>query len=242
MCLWALFIHSKGYWAGVVKGKLVTHLCPRDYCRCNQNGTDDSSECFYDYNKPNEICAKGRGNTLCGRCNDGLSVGLQSSTCRDCSGSWFIVFSILVVLACTFGIIFFNPGIPSDLRGILFCVQVLPYVFPPNNRIGNIVNLVTAFADLGRPSDYPFDTCVLPGLGNLHIVALSYLTPLIIIIILFICYLRRNKINLKRDSPFQSFFVLLIVMYKYLTETSLQILHCVHVGGKYLCLRKCFCF
>ena len=174
---------QKGYWAGVVNEKFVTRLCPRDYCRCNQKETDDDNECFYDYKEPNDICVKGRGDTLCGRCNNGLSVGLRSSTCRDCSGSWFIAFSILVVLAFTFGVIFFNPGIPSDLRGILFCFQVLPYVFPPNSGIGNKVNLMTAVADLGRPSDYPFDTCALPGLGNLEIVALSYLTPLIIIII-----------------------------------------------------------
>eukprot|EP00794_Sanderia_malayensis_P019851 gene19851-21793_t len=222
---------KEGYWGGMVNGKFVTSICPRGYCECQKE--QGKRGCLYDARNPDKLCIEGRENILCGRCKDGLSLGVRSTECRDCNGTgWFLAISMFVVLVFTLLIIFFNPNIPSDLRGILFYIQVLPFLFKPNDIVGDIVHLVSGISDLGRPTEYPFSTCAVPDLGNLGTTALNYVTPAEVLIVLIAIFVMRRKINLTRSRPFQCFLVLMILMYKYLVETSLALLHCVNVGDK----------
>jgi len=222
---------KEGYWGGMVNGKFVTNICPRGYCKCARR--EGTTGCFYDFKKPNDFCVEGRGDMLCGRCKDGLALSLRPTECIDCSGSGLILgLSILVVLILTLLIIYFNPDIPTDLRGILFYVQVLPFLFKPNDRVGDVVNTVSGIADLGRPTEYPLDTCAVPALGNLGTMTLNYVTPAEVIIILIVLFTIRRFLHFKRTKPFQCFLVLIVLMYKYIVETSFGIIHCVDVGGK----------
>ena len=171
---------------------------------------------------------------LCGRCKDGLALSLRPTECIDCSGTGaFLGLSIIAVFILTVLIIYFNPNIPTDLRGILFYVQVLPFLFKPNDRVGDVVTTVSGMADLGRPTEYPFDTCAVPALGNLGTMALNYVTPAEVLVILIVLFTIRRFLHFKREKPFQCFFVLIVLMYKYIVETSFGIIHCVDVGGMF---------
>ena len=214
----------------MVNGKFVTNICPRGYCKCSRN--DGSTGCFYDFKKPNDFCTTGRVDMLCGRCKDGLALSLRPTECINCDGTGaFLGVSMVFVLFITILIIYFNPNIPTDLRGILFYVQVLPFLFKPNDRVGDIVTTISGVSDLGRPTEYPITTCAVPGLGNLGTTALNYVTPAEVLIILFVVFLIRRFLNFQRSKPFQCFLVLIVLLYKYLVETSFALIHCVDVGG-----------
>ena len=231
-CSMGRYVYLKeGYWGGLINGKFVTSICPRGYCKCQKE--EGKSGCLYDYQKPDDLCIDGRESTLCGLCKQGLSLGLRSTECRDCSGTgWFLAISMFGVLVFTLLIIYFNPNIPSDLRGILFYVQVLPFLFKPNDEVGDIVHLVSGISDLGRPTEYPLSTCAVPDLGNLGTITLNYVTPAEVLIILVVIFVLRRYVKFSRNRPFQCFLVLMILMYKYLVETSFALIHCVDIGGK----------
>ena len=215
-----------------MNGKFVTNICPRGYCKCQKEA--GKSGCLYDYQNPDDFCVAGRESILCGRCKPGLSIGLRATKCQDCSGTgWFFALSLLFLLIIALLIIYFNSNIPSDVRGILFYVQVVPFLFKPNDAVGDIVTAVSGFMDLGRATDYPFDTCACPGFGNLGTTMLNYTTPALVAFVLFIFYLCRRRLTLNRNRPFQCFLVLMILVYKNLVETSFLIVHCVNVGGKW---------
>ena len=213
-----------------MNGRFVTHICPREYCKCTKKlGT---AGCFYDFQKPDDFCIPGRVGTLCGRCKDGLALSLRPTKCINCDGTGAILAtSIVMVVIFTVLIIYFNPNIPTDMRGILFYVQVMPFLFKPNDRVGDIVTTISGISDLGRPTEYPINTCAMPGLGNLGTTALNYSTPATVLLILILTYALSAYIKSERGKPFQCFFVLLVLMYKYLVETSFALLHCVDVGG-----------
>lgn len=235
-CTDGRYIHLKeGYWAGVVNGKFVTYLCPRNYCSCNTSKDKDVIEgtCLYDYQTPNNICIEGRNGILCGQCNKGLSLGLQNSECRDCKGTgWVFSFSIILIIVLTCVVIYFNVSIPAELRSVLFYVQVLPYVFTQHDKIGAKIHFITGIVDIGRLSEFPLGKCAMPGLGNLESVAISYVTPVTVLLVMFVVYLLKKRIKWTANRPFQRFFVLFTFMYKYFTETSFSILHCVNMSGK----------
>ena len=215
-----------------MNGQFVTHICPRGYCKCSRK--EGTTGCFYDFKKPNDFCIPGRVDMLCGRCKDGLALSLRPTECINCDGTGaFLAISIIMVAIFTLLIIYFNPNIPTDLRGILFYVQVMPFLFKPNDRVGDIVTTISGISDLGRPTEYPINTCAVPGLGNLGTATLNYVTPAEVLLILLVIFVIRRFIPFKRNKPFQCFLVLMVLMYKYLVETSFAIIHCVDVGGMF---------
>ena len=216
-----------------MNGRFATHICPTDYCDCTRDvGT---TGCFYDFKKPDDLCVEGRRGRLCGGCKGGLALSLNPTKCMDCdkSGAALAV-SLSVVILLTLVIIVFNSDISADLRGILFYIQVLPYNFRPNDGHG-LVNAVSGFADLGRPTEYPFKFCAAPGLNNLRSKALNFVTTPLIVVVCFVSFMSIRNLT-EREKPFQCFFSLIIIMCKTLLETSFTIMHCVDVGGMFVLL------
>ena len=215
--------------------RFVTHICPRGYCTCLRK--QGAIGCFYDFKKPNDLCLPGRVGVLCGKCKTGLAVSLQPERCTVCHKITGVVFGIFVVMTIlvVLLIIYLNPNIAPDLRGILFYFQVMPFVVEPNSTVGYAVTFISGISDFGRPMDHPLiPTCIMPGLGNLKANMLNYTTPVVVLIILVLIYCFRAKFTVKRDKPFQCFFVLLVLVYKYCVETSFSLLHCVDVGGRFI--------
>ena len=66
---------KKGQWGGEVNGRLVTYFCPPDYCRCEGEG--DLPGCVFKPKHVDNQCNHNRTGVLCGKCQQGLSVGLR---------------------------------------------------------------------------------------------------------------------------------------------------------------------
>lgn len=225
---------KEGYWGGVKDGNLVTYFCPYKYCRCIKNG--DLPGCMFDSTEPDSHCRPGREGWLCGRCKDGLSVGLRPFQCLDCrQAGWFIAVVVAsVVILCVF-VIWLNMGISNDLRGPLFVFQMLPYIFETRNHVGDVVTAVSDIMRFGGPFAFLFRTCAVDGMNNLYSVSLGYVMPFATLGVFVVSYvLSANyliRLKFRRNSPLQSFWLIMLFMYSYLVETSLLLHHCPKVGN-----------
>ncbi|PFX30181.1 uncharacterized protein LOC111323890 [Stylophora pistillata] len=149
----------EGQWGGEINGRLVTYFCPPHYCRCEREG--DLPGCVF---KPNDIdnqCDHNRTGVLCGKCQEGLSVGLRWEECLHCNGAyWIFAIVVIAVVAVCVIIIILNPSLASELRGPLFFFQVLPFIFKPDNYVGHVVLSVGNVLNFGSPFSYFTHTCL----------------------------------------------------------------------------------
>ena len=224
---------EEGYWGGVENGELVTYFCPYKYCNCIQKG--DLPGCMFDSLDPDSQCSVGRKGWLCGRCKEGLSVGLLPFECLDCKwAGWFLAVAVIAVVILCVIVIWLNMGISNDLRGPLFLFQMLPYVFEPRNKVGDVVNALSDIMRFGGPFAFLFRTCAVDGMNNLYGVALGYVMPFATLGVFVTSYiLSANyliRLKFRRNSPLQSFWLIMLFMYSYLVETSLLLHHCPKVG------------
>ncbi|KAK3755304.1 hypothetical protein QZH41_014610, partial [Actinostola sp. cb2023] len=229
---------KEGTWAGEspTTGRLITYYCPFGYCRC-QKDNNDIAGCVLDTKNLTSQCAKGREGFLCGKCAEGLSVGLRMYECLDCKGSGWIlgVVFIIVVVICII-VIYLNPGMSKDLRGPLFFFQMLPFIFTSGDDVGNLVKIVAYMFEFGGPFVYVWKTCIANGITNLYALAVSYVMPIIGLLIFLVAYIlsakRIIRTKLRKTSSLQSFWLIILFMYKYLVETSLLVLHCPVIDDK----------
>lgn len=219
-------------WAGLspTTGKLLTYWCPFKYCHCHKDDPDIPG-CLLDTKNLSSQCTYGREGFLCGQCSKGLSVGLRLDECIKCKGSGWImgvVFVSVVVLLVI--VIYLNPGMSKDLRGPLFFFQMLPFILSPKDEVGKVVQVVAYMFEFGGPFVYIWKTCIANGITNLYAIAVGYAVPLICFFIFFVAYVlsakRMIRTKLRKTSSLQSFWLIILFMYKFLVETSLLILHC----------------
>lgn len=139
-----------------------------------------------------------------------------------------VVFLTVVILLII--VIYLNPGMSKDLRGPLFFFQVLPFVLSPKDEVGEVVQVVAYMFQFGGPLVYVWKTCIADGISNLYAIAVGYVMPIICLIIFFVAYVLSSRhiirTKLRKTSSLQSFWLIILFMYKYIVETSLLILHC----------------
>lgn len=218
-------------------GRLFTYYCPFKYCRCYKDD-DNIDGCLLDTTNFTSQCADGREGFLCGQCAPGLSVGLRLYECVDCrgSGGWIlgVVFIIMIILLVI--VIYLNPGMSKDLRGPLFFFQMLPFIFTPQDEIGQVVKIVAYLFEFGGPFVYVWRTCIANGINNLYAIAATYTLPMMCGVVFLSAYLLSAKhiirTKLRSTSSLQSFWLITLFTYKYLVETSLLVLHCPIIDGK----------
>ena len=194
--------------------------------------------CAFNIRNPNLQCAVRRMGELCGQCIPKTGLNMMTYECVDCGHLYVSVLVIAIISAAivigAILVIILNPRFSSHMRGILFFVQMLPYICEPKDRFREIMLLATAWVDLGGLTNIPFDGCFMKGFNSLDIIFFGYLYPFLISIVLIImlilhrCYL----VTFRRNSPFQAFWMLVVVVYKFAIETSLLVLYCVPVRGK----------
>lgn len=230
---------QKGYWGGAVDGRLVTYFCPSHYCRCVHNG--NLPGCMFNPDRIDEQCAHNRTGVLCGRCDKGLSVGLRWEDCLNCEGRgiWVIAVVVLIVVILCIIVIILNPSISSELRGPLFFFQVLPFIFEPNNVVGESVVFVADLLNFGGPFSYLIHSCIIEGMTNLYAVAIGYLIPFVTLTVFLVSYiLSANcyvvKFKFRKNSSLQSFWLMTLFTYNYLAVTTFMLLHCPRVGGNFV--------
>lgn len=131
-------IVTKGHttaWIGYIKSKknlssyLIYPYCPFDYC-LPPNAIVDIN-----FNIPNGVntqCAHNRSGTLCGSCEQGLSISLGSSKCIPCPTNWqgllvtVIAGELLAGLLLIFFILSLNLTVAvGTLNGIIFYANII---------------------------------------------------------------------------------------------------------------------
>lgn len=230
---------NKGFWGKVNRhGELITKKCPRNYCNCHENKT--LLGCAFNYRNPDLQCATGRTGTLCGKCKPGYGLTLMSSDCVTCDGfSWSILYLAIIATAVIIAavlVLVLNPRFSSHFRGIIFFVQMLPYVCDPSGKVNKIILAISSWVDLGGVNGIPINSCFLEQFTSLNAITLGYLYPALIYLVLLTLYIlhKFHMVNFRRNTPFQSFWILMVAIYKFLVETSLLLLFCVPLDGSYV--------
>ena len=225
---------EKGYW-GYEDGKnqLRVLRCPQNFCDCNQT---DTTKLGCVFNKTSQ-CKPGRTGVLCGECEKSFGLDLMSFECTKCKGFSLaliilIIVAVLTVLVAIL-ILAINPKFSTLLRSILFYVQMIPYVLDGTSSFNKVALTITGWLDVGGINSVPVKSCFMEDFNSMYAVALGYLYPtLILVVLIFVFVLHKFYwVNLKRSSPFQAFWILMVLMYKFLLETSLLLLFCVPIQG-----------
>ena len=219
-------------WAYVdINDTLKTLHCPYKYCYCQRN--ESYLGCAYNYKRPDMQCWNGREGVLCGKCKKGYGLDLLTQECVQCKGfSWsFIMIGVVCVIFIVIGllIVFLNPDFSPYMRAISFYFQMLPYVCRPVGVVNRVILEASAWLNFGGTNGVPVSDCIAEKFSSLHGIALGYVYPGIFLTILFILFIlhKCKRLNFKRNSPFRSFWILLVLMYKFLVETSFLLLYCV---------------
>lgn len=157
--------------------------------------------------------------------------------CLNCDGgaAWVIAVVVIVVILLCITIIILNPCLSSELRGPLFFFQVLPFIFEPNNVVGESVLFAADILNFGGPFIYLIHNCIIEGMTNLYAVAMGYLMPFVTLIVFLMAYIlsvyfHLVKFKFRKNSSLQSFWLMTLFTYNYLTVTTFRLLHCPRVG------------
>ncbi len=245
-------LYKEGYWVGVVEDVFTILPCPFGYCSCPKPPQHSTviSGCFFNaVNLTDDVCANKRTGILCGECQENHTVGIQAFRCvlrkQDALCTLTTVLSfIFTVLFCIL-ILYFNPGLDNELRGPLFFFQVLPLFFPlvqytTKGTVGTVYNLVfflASIVDFTIPFfGYFFSRCyILEDQDSFDMLAWSYSSCVIALVVFLVTFLLSYKrvILIRRKNAVQSFWVLLILMYSSLIRTSLRIINCPLIAGKF---------
>ena len=229
-------------WANVSRKsptKLIIYNCPKSYCKC-KSGESHRSDCEFNPKKPDRQCNSNREGMLCGKCAPKSSITLPSYRCIKCDGKTiggsiavFVFFMILTVVLCI-GIIYFNPKLSEYLKGILFYTQILPYIFTDSESLSaSVATIFCTFVNSVAVGSMPIEMCLFRGLDRIDAIGISYIIPSICVLILGVFYILNSCriLNFHRDSPFNAFWVLIIVIFKLLVETTMQSLACYKIDG-----------
>ena len=229
-----------GIWGNVSQSnphKLVTFQCPRHYCQCN-TGDAFQSDCELDPNQPDHQCTGNRNGMLCGKCRKGTSITLPSYSCIECedpaqSMAVFIIVIIATVCICL-AIFYFNPKMSEYMKGIFFYTQILPYVFTANGKSALVATTFSTVVNSVAVGSMPKEMCLFDNIDLIDAIGISYVIPSLCALILFIVFIlsKLRLLTFHRDSPFNSFWVLTIMVFKLLVETTMKSMACFKVDGK----------
>ena len=160
---------------GSQDGVLVHEHCPFDYCKLEN----------FDLNleDPDEQCAFNRSGILCGACQHNLSHVFGTSTCRECSSLWallwvpviavvgFALVVLLIVLNLTVSV--------GTINGLIFYANIVRAnhaIFFPPNTTNSFLSWFIAWINL----DLGIETCFYNGLDAYVKTWLQFVFPLYI--------------------------------------------------------------
>ena len=184
-------------WLAYNKGSNCTVVisdCPFDYC------TIDSDVYFNLNDSTDRQCAYNRTGTLCGQCQEGLSLMLGSNACYKCTNTYlfllmaFIIAGIVLV-SC---LITFNMTVSvGTINGLLFYVNIIKLneaVFFPNGSIPVISHFIS-WMNL----DFGFEVCFFNGLNGYWKTWLQFVFPFYVwLIAILIIIISRKSIRISQ--------------------------------------------
>ena len=181
-------------WVGMANStnetKYIIQRCPFDYCKEKPvNISLNSSQ------ERDRQCAFSRSGVLCGECQQGLSLVLATSRCKECSNIYLLLIIpfALAGIALVVFILFFNITIATGtIHGLIFYSNLLPvYYFTQPSALTVFISWVNL--DLG------IETCFYNGMSSQAKVLLQLVFPTYLFLLIFIIkILSRYRISLNR--------------------------------------------
>ena len=158
--------HSGSVWVGGNDSVVVSEYCPYNYCKkekVNVTLSDPDSQCDYNH-----------AGTLCGQCQQGLSLALGSAKCLPCSNKYLalIIPFLFAGLALVLFIKALDLTISQGTRSSL--LKANEYIFLPQNL--SRINIFISWLNL----DLGIETCFVNGLTPYSITWLQFVFPLYI--------------------------------------------------------------
>ena len=167
---------KNSFWITTAEGGVVVHEhCPFDYCK------PESFDLHLE--DPDEQCAFNRSGILCGACQQNLSHVFGTSTCRDCSSTWALLWVPLIALvglALVVLLIVLNLTVSvGTINGLIFYANIVranhATFFPPNTT-NSFLSWFIAWINL----DLGIEVCFYNGLDAYVKTWLQFVFPLYI--------------------------------------------------------------
>ena len=212
-------------------GYVIHSNCPFDYC---QPQTDNVS---INLNLPNGAdaqCAFNRRGTLCGACQEHLSLSLGSSRCLSCPSHWPAMFVVILLTAIIAGVLlvtallFLNMTVAVGLiNGFIFYANIVSAnsaVFFPSSE-PSFPTVFVAWLNL----DLGIDVCFFDGLDTyiktwLQLAFPVYIISLVVIIIIVSEYSPRFAALIGRKDPIATLATLILLPYAKLLSITITAL------------------
>ena len=157
-------------------GYIIHRYCPFDYCK--------DEDANVNLENPDVQCAFNHSGTLCGGCQEGLSLALGSSQCIPCSNKYLtllIPFTLAGFLLVFFLTVLNLTVSQGTINGLIFYANIVranqAVFFPPGDT--NILTVFIAWLNL----DLGIETCFADGLNGYWKTWLQFVFPVYIWII-----------------------------------------------------------
>ena len=212
-------------------GYVIHPNCPFDYCKPQ---TDNVS---INLNLPNGAdaqCAFNRTGTLCGACQEHLSLSLGSSRCLPCPSHWPAVFVVILLAAIIAGVLLVTALLALNMtvavgliNGFIFYANIMSAnsaVFFPSSE-PSFPTVFVAWLNL----DLGIDVCFFDGLDTyiktwLQLAFPVYIISLVVIIIIVSEYSPRFAALIGRKDPIATLATLILLSYAKLLSITITAL------------------
>ena len=213
-------------------GYVIHPNCPFDYCQ------PQTVNISINLNLPNEVdkqCAYNRTGTLCGACQEHLSLSLGSSRCLPCPSHWPALFAVILLAAIIAGVLLVTSLLALNMtvaigliNGFIFYANIVSAnsaVFFPSSE-PSFPTVFVAWLNL----DLGIDVCFFDGLNTyiktwLQLAFPVYIISLVVIIIIISEYFPRFATLIGKKDPIATLATLILLSYAKLlsiTITSLS--------------------
>ena len=217
---------KRSFWITTAEesGEVIVHEhCPFDYCKT------DSFD--LDLEDPDEQCAFNRSGILCGACQNNLSHVFGTSTCRECSSLWALLWVPIIALAgiaLVVLLIVLNLTVSvGTINGLIFYANIVranhATFFPPNTT-NSFLSWFIAWINL----DLGIETCFYNGLDAYVKTWLQFVFPLyiwliVVVIIVFSHYFDKIA-KLSGSNAVQVLATLFLLSYAKLLQIIITVL------------------
>ncbi len=197
------------------------------------------SNCTFDYcvlkpvnislSNPDQQCAYNRSGILCGECEEGLSLVLGTSQCKQCSNTYLLLllpFTLAGIGLVAFILVFNITVATGTIHGLIFYTNILAanqsIFIPFHNAL--IVFISWVNLDLG------IETCFYDGMNSqakvlLQLVFPAYLFLLMFLIIILSKYFDSFSKLLSNRNPVAALGTLVLLSYSKLLRFIIAALH-----------------
>ena len=212
-------------------GYVIHPNCPFDYCQ------PQTVNVSINLNLPNGAdaqCAYNRTGTLCGACQEHLSLSLGSSRCLHCPSHWPALFAVILLATIIAGILLVTTLLALNMtvavgliNGFIFYANIVSAnsaVFFPSSE-PSFPTVFVAWLNL----DLGIDVCFFDGLDTyiktwLQLAFPVYIISLVVIIIIVSEYSPRFATLIGRKDPVATLATLILLSYAKLLSLTITAL------------------